>query len=79
MNIPTSCYTFDIRMMDSLKRILLQHSGHTQAVTTIDYSPTGREFVTGSSDKSIRIFDIEEVSSHHPRLQSYGEGVCDGV
>jgi len=71
-----SCYTFDIRMMDSLKRILLQHSGHTQAVTTIDYSPTGREFVTGSSDKSIRIFDIEESRSrevyHTKRMHRVG-------
>ncbi len=36
---------------------------HVSAVTSIDYAPTGREFVTGSYDKSIRIFEVQKVSS----------------
>lgn len=31
------------------------------AVTSIDYAPTGREFVTGSFDKSVRIFEVNKV------------------
>jgi len=34
----------------------MMHSGHTNAVMDIDYSPSGTEFVTGSYDKTIRIF-----------------------
>ena len=32
------------------------HKDHVTAVLDIDFSPTGREFVTGSFDKTIRIF-----------------------
>lgn len=38
------------------------HEDHVSAVTSIDYAPTGREFVTGSYDKSIRIFEVQKVS-----------------
>lgn len=31
------------------------------AVTCIDYAPTGLEFVTGSYDKTIRIFESHQV------------------
>lgn len=30
---------------------------HTSAVIDVDYSPTGREFVAGSYDKTVRIFE----------------------
>lgn len=30
---------------------------HTSAVIDVDYAPTGREFVSGSYDKTIRIFE----------------------
>lgn len=55
-----NAYTFDIRMMDCPERILCQHQGHTNAITCLDYSPTGREFVTGCFDRSIRIFPLDE-------------------
>lgn len=32
------------------------HKDHISAVLDIDFAPTGREFVTGSFDKTIRIF-----------------------
>jgi DDB1- and CUL4-associated factor 13 len=35
---------------------------HISAVTDVDYSPTGKEFVSGSYDKTIRIY--EEHKSH---------------
>jgi len=37
------------------------HKDHVAAVTSIDYAPTGLEFVTGSYDKSIRIFENNSV------------------
>lgn len=43
------------------------------AVTWIDYAPTGKEFVTGSYDKSIRIFETDKGHSrdiyHTKRMQ----------
>ena len=32
------------------------HIDHVGAVLSVDYSPTGQEFVKGSFDKTIRIF-----------------------
>ncbi len=47
-------YAFDIRQ---LKRPLNIHMDHTSAVISVDYAPTGREFVTGSYDKTVRIYE----------------------
>lgn len=52
--IVSSLYTFDVR---KLKQPVNIHMDHTSAVIDIDYAPTGREFVSGSYDKSIRIFE----------------------
>jgi len=48
-----NCYTFDMRKLD---KALCVHKDHVSAVMDIDYSPTGREFVTGSYDRTVRIF-----------------------
>jgi WD repeat and SOF domain-containing protein 1 len=65
-----NCYTFDKRKLD---HILNVHEDHVAAVMTLDYSPTGREFCTGSYDRSIRIFDANEGHSreiyHSKRMQ----------
>ncbi|KAE9420075.1 hypothetical protein Angca_005959 [Angiostrongylus cantonensis] len=53
-------YTFDMRYLDSPKFI---HSGHTAAVIDLDYSPTGQEIVSGSFDRSLRIFRANESRS----------------
>ncbi|XP_047530167.1 DDB1- and CUL4-associated factor 13 [Vanessa atalanta] len=47
-------YTFDVR---KLKQPVNVHMDHTSAVIDVDYSPTGREFVSGSYDKTVRIFE----------------------
>merc|ERR1712228_277279 len=47
------CYTFDIR---HTKRAIKTHRGHVDSVTTIDWAPTGKEFVSGSVDGHIRIW-----------------------
>ena len=44
--------------MESAKHI---HKDHIGAIIDLDYSPTGREFVTGSFDKTVRIFPMIKV------------------
>ena len=69
-NEDSNCYTFDMRNLDKIRMI---HKDHILAVLDIDYSPTGREFVTGSFDKTIRIFNNSEGFSrecyHDKRMQ----------
>lgn len=48
-----NCYTFDMR---KLEQALVVHQDHVAAVMSLDYAPTGKEFCTGSYDRSIRIF-----------------------
>ena len=65
-----NCYTFDMR---NLKIALSVAKGHVSAVMDIDYSPTGEEFVTGSYDKTIRLFGSRDGQSrdiyHTKRMQ----------
>jgi len=51
-----NCYTFDIRKLSSAVNI---HSDHVSAVISVDYAPTGKEIVTGSYDRTIRIFPVD--------------------
>ncbi|CAM6051078.1 unnamed protein product [Sphagnum compactum] len=48
-----NCYSYDMR---KLNRATCIHMDHVSAVMDVDFSPTGREFVTGSYDRTIRIF-----------------------
>ncbi|KAG9478663.1 hypothetical protein GDO78_012358 [Eleutherodactylus coqui] len=63
-------YTYDMRRMEVPIRM---HTDHVSAVLDVDYSPTGKEFVTASFDKSIRIFPVTSGSSrevyHTQRMQ----------
>eukprot|EP00095_Tigriopus_kingsejongensis_P006685 snap_masked-scaffold25_size650667-processed-gene-1.1 protein:Tk06685 transcript:snap_masked-scaffold25_size650667-processed-gene-1.1-mRNA-1 annotation:"wd repeat and sof domain-containing protein 1" len=63
-------YAFDIR---NLRKPLLVHMDHTAAVICLDYSPTGKEIVSGAYDKTIRIFQTDEGQSrevyHTKRMQ----------
>jgi len=63
-------YSFDVR---SLKRPLNVHMDHISAVTDVDYAPTGREFVTGSYDKTVRLYSTDQGRSkqiyHTKRMQ----------
>ena len=56
-----------------MKRPVNVHLDHVGAVTALDYSPTGREIVTGSYDKTVRIFPVDEGHSrevyHTKRMQ----------
>ncbi|XP_075682011.1 DDB1- and CUL4-associated factor 13 isoform X3 [Rhinoderma darwinii] len=63
-------YTYDMRNMEIPIKM---HVDHVSAVLDVDYSPTGKEFVTASFDKSIRLFSIASGNSrevyHTQRMQ----------
>lgn len=52
-NEDSNLYTYDMRCLDFAVNV---HKDHVAAVLDVDYSPTGEEFVTGSFDRTIRIF-----------------------
>lgn len=54
-------YQFDMRNLDQALKI---HKGHIGAVISLDYSPTGMQFVSGSYDKTIRLFNVNEGKSY---------------
>lgn len=49
-----------MRKLDKIKMI---HKGHIAPIMALDYAPTGREFVTGSYDRTLRIFRMDEGKS----------------
>lgn len=63
-------YQFDMRKMEQALKI---HKGYIGAVLSVDYSPTGRQFVSGSFDKTLRLFNTDEGKSyqiyHTKRMQ----------
>ena len=54
-------YQFDMRNLDQAVMI---HKDHLSAVMAVAFSPTGREFVSGSYDRTVRLF---KVNSGHSR------------
>lgn len=69
-NEDCNCYSYDARKLSEAKCV---HKDHVSAVMDIDYSPTGREFVTGSYDRTVRIFQYNGGHSqeiyHTKRMQ----------
>lgn len=69
-NEDSNIYTFDIRRIDMPVNV---HIDHVAAVLDVDYAPTGQELVTGSFDKTIRIFPRDAGHSrevyHTKRMQ----------
>lgn len=66
-----NAYTFDMRHLDRPLRI---YKGHTGAVMSVAWAPTGREFVTGSYDRTVRIFSASSSGAardiyHTKRMQ----------
>lgn len=68
--ISYSLYTFDTRKLQTPLKV---HFDHVSAVTDVDYSPTGKEFVSASYDKTIRIYNAHHSHSrdiyHTKRMQ----------
>lgn len=56
-NEDQNVYTFDMRNLSKARKI---HMGHVAPVIDVDFSPSGVEFVSGSWDRTIRIFHREE-------------------
>lgn len=56
-SVSSSLYTYDIRHLDVPVTV---HMDHVSAVLDVDYSPTGREFVSASFDKTVRIFQKDK-------------------
>lgn len=54
-------YTFDMR---NLEKPMTTHTDHVSAVMSVAYSSTGREFVSGSYDRTLRIWPVQ---SQHSR------------
>jgi len=52
-NEDTNLYTYDMR---SMKIALCVHKDFVSAAMDVDYAPTGREFVAGSYDRTVRIW-----------------------
>jgi WD repeat and SOF domain-containing protein 1 len=42
--------------MRNLSTARMIHKDHIGAIMDVDFAPTGREFVSGSYDKTVRIF-----------------------
>ncbi|ODO10635.1 hypothetical protein I350_01232 [Cryptococcus amylolentus CBS 6273] len=65
-----NCYTFDIRNLETPNQI---YKGHVGGVMGCDWSPTGEGFVSGSYDRTIRLWDRESGKSrdvyHTKRMQ----------
>lgn len=63
-------YTFDIRNLNNPTQI---YKGHVGAVMGCDWSPTGEEFVSGSYDRTVRLWDRDAGKSrdvyHTKRMQ----------
>ncbi|ORX56303.1 U3 snoRNP-associated protein Sof1 [Hesseltinella vesiculosa] len=65
-----NAYIFDMRNMKAARNVL---KDHVSAVMDVDYSPTGQEIVTGSYDRTIRLYDAKRGHSydvyHTKRMQ----------
>lgn len=60
-----SLYTYDLRRLDTPRTV---HMDHTQAVMDVNYSPTGKEFVSGSYDRTVRIFPVDKGRSRYVHI-----------
>ena len=69
-NEDTNLYSYDMRKLTVATCV---HRDFVSAVLDVDYSPTGREFVAGSYDRTVRIFAFDGGHSrdvyHAKRMQ----------
>lgn len=65
-----NAYSFDMR---NLSKALVVHKDHVGPILDVSWSPTGKEFVTGSYDRTVRIWRSEGGKSrevyHTKRMQ----------
>lgn len=69
-NEDQNAYLWDMRKMDTAVNV---YKDHVSAVMDVDFAPTGKEIVTGSYDRTIRIFKTNHGHSrdvyHTKRMQ----------
>ena len=77
-----------IRIVDTATmKDLLSMIGHTQPITTMTFTPDGKQLVTGSLDRSVRIWDLatgrvlRNGLHHSPRRSGAAppDGIREGV
>jgi WD repeat and SOF domain-containing protein 1 len=56
-----NAYTFDMRKLSRPTHI---YKGHMNAVMSVSWAPTGREFCTGSYDRTVRLFNLQNRNGH---------------
>jgi len=71
-NEDSNLYTYDMRRMDQAVNV---HMDHVMAVLDVDYAPTGQEFVSGSFDKTIRIFPRDGGHSRYVNTKRKNPGI----
>jgi len=71
-----NAYTFDMR---KLNRPTGMFKGHVGAVMSVSWSPTGTEFVTGSYDKTIRMFSVRKEGGTAAHTGSHSTGVARDI
>ena len=57
-------YLFDIR---NFSKAQAAFTSHTASVTDVDFSPTGKEFVSCSYDRTLRLWNLGDMNSHQSR------------
>lgn len=71
-----NAYTFDMRKLNRPTGI---YKGHVGAVMDVAWSPTGTEFVTGSYDKTIRMFSVRKEGGTASHAGSNATGVARDI
>jgi WD repeat and SOF domain-containing protein 1 len=71
-----NAYTFDMR---KLKRPTGIYKGHVGAVMSVAWSPTGTEFVSGSYDKTLRIFNVRKEGGTAGHIGSSSTGTARDI
>lgn len=69
-------YTFDMRKLHRPTGI---YKGHVGAVMSVAWSPTGTEFVTGSYDKTIRMYSVRKEGGTASHAGSKSTGVARDI
>ncbi|CAE7214649.1 unnamed protein product, partial [Rhizoctonia solani] len=54
---------------------MIAHEGHTDTINSITFSPDGKSVISGSNDKTVRIWDAHDSSPIGEPLEGYNSYV----